>query len=86
VLPCPYNVTFKKEATNPVGLAILTEQIEGQSLNAFTSVIGLGSKEYRAAVEQAFAPYGPIPVSRRVCQRHGVRQRSCVGVTSPTSA
>jgi hypothetical protein len=58
VIPGPYNVTFKKRATDPVGVATLREQIREQGLAEFPSIIGLGGKEYRAMIEGAFAPFG----------------------------
>jgi hypothetical protein len=58
VLPGPYNVTFKKRATGPVGVATLREQVWEQRLHDFARIVGLGGKEYRAAMEEAFAPCG----------------------------
>jgi hypothetical protein len=57
-IPGPYNVTFKKPATGPVDVATLIERIRDMRLDEHTRVIGLGGKEYRAAIEQAFTPYG----------------------------
>jgi len=54
IIPGPYDVTFKRKSTNPVALAILTEQVCGMGLNGFEVVIGLGGKEYRSVIEQAF--------------------------------
>jgi hypothetical protein len=58
LIPGPYNVTFKDQATNPVVVATLRDQIREQRLDEFPKIIGLGGKEYRAMIEQAFAPFG----------------------------
>ena len=50
----PYNVTFKKKSTNSVSLSTLQSQIQVQKLDRFGVVIGLGGKEYRTIMEQAF--------------------------------
>jgi hypothetical protein len=57
VIPGPYNVTFKKRMTNPVGVARLIEQIKELRLNEVPNIIGLGGKEYRAMIERAFASF-----------------------------
>ena len=57
LIPGPYNVTFKKCTTNPVGVARLIEQIKELRLNEVPKIIGLGGKEYRAMIESAFASF-----------------------------
>jgi len=57
LIPGPYNVTFKKRATNPVGLTMLIAQIKELRLDEASRIIGLGGKEYRAMIERAFAPF-----------------------------
>lgn len=56
-IPEPYNVTFKKKSTNPVSSLILVEQIKNLKLNKFDLVVGLGGKEYRDMIKQAFEKY-----------------------------
>jgi len=46
LIPGPYNVTFKKRVTNPVGLARLIVQIKELRLDEAPRMIGLGGKEY----------------------------------------
>lgn len=58
MLPGPYNVTFKRRATGPVEVTTLIDQIREQRLHESARVVGLGGKEYRAAIEAAFAPFG----------------------------
>ena len=53
-LPESYNVTFKRKSTNPVSVAKLRAQVHGLNLVRFPNVVGLGGKEYRFALEQAF--------------------------------
>jgi hypothetical protein len=55
VIPEPYNITFKDPRTGPVSTEQLQEQIQQHKLTRFTTVIGLGGKEYRQAIELAFA-------------------------------
>lgn len=59
VLPGPYNVTFKRLSTVPVGVATLQEQVRAQGLDHYERVIGLGGKDYRMIVDQAFSGLPP---------------------------
>ncbi len=61
MIPGPYEVSFKDPATQPIAIGQLQAQVRAQGLDQFTCVIGLGGKEYRHAVEAAFAPW-PIPL------------------------
>jgi len=54
IIPGPYNVTFKDKSTNPISVSSLRSQIQAQKLGRFETVIGLGGKEYRGIIEQAF--------------------------------
>ncbi len=60
-IPCDYNVTFKKPSTNPVGIDALRRQVGAMGLGNFARVVGLGGKEYRQMVSEAFAPLGIMP-------------------------
>ena len=68
----PYNTTFKKKRSGPIATARLREQIEEQHLDRYTTVIGLGGKEYREAIELAFAgkppelrfPFSGLPIGK----------------------
>jgi len=72
LIPGPYNVTFKRKATNPVEVSILRKQIKEQKLDRFETVIGLGGKEYRAMIEEAFRslsvklyfPFSGLPIGK----------------------
>ncbi len=72
VIPGPYNVTFKKSSTNPVSVSILKDQIQKELLDKFKIVVGLGGKEYRAAIQEAFAssqvtlqfPFAGLPIGK----------------------
>ena len=55
VIPGPYNTTFKKKASGPVAITELQEQTRSKQLDRFETVVGLGGKEYRQAVADAFA-------------------------------
>lgn len=52
LIPETYEVTFKKRDTHPVALDTL--RLQANTLSTFETVIGLGGKEYRAALEYAF--------------------------------
>lgn len=55
IVPAPYNVTLKRRSTNPVDVTTLRRQVHDLGLESYDEVIGLGGKEYRAAIEAAFA-------------------------------
>jgi hypothetical protein len=55
VIPGPYNVTFKKKSSGPISFLDLRSQVREMSLDSFESVVGLGGKEYREAIEASFA-------------------------------
>lgn len=61
LIPGPYNVTFKKQSSNPVSVAVLREQVLSNNLDNYVKIIGLGGKEYRAMIQEAFAGYN-IPM------------------------
>ena len=50
-----YEVTFKYLATRPIAFDRLRQQVRDQQLGRDPVVVGLGGKEYRAAIEAAFA-------------------------------
>ncbi len=60
LIPEAYNVSFKRRSTGPITPDELRMQVQDQQLDAFETVVGLGGKEYRSMVEQAFA----LPASR----------------------
>jgi hypothetical protein len=55
-IPGPYNVTFsrKKTGPRPISTDQLREQVRRRHLDHYATVIGLGGKEYRDAIEDAF--------------------------------
>jgi hypothetical protein len=72
MLPGPYNVTFKRKATDPISITALREQRSQQGLDRFSQVIGLGGKEYRTAIEGTFEnssaqlhfPFSGLPIGK----------------------
>lgn len=72
VVPGPYETTFKRRSTNPIGPAALREQVGQMELGLYGEVIGLGGKEYRAAIEAAFEgtpvrlsfPFAQLPIGK----------------------
>lgn len=58
LIPEAYEVTFKKQATGPVTMPALREQVRNQGLEDFTEAVGLGGVEYRLAIEAAFEGSG----------------------------
>jgi hypothetical protein len=69
-LPEPYNVTFKRLATNPISAADVRVQVETIGAEAYTRIIGLGGKEYRQVLSYAFEhwqdslvfPFAGLPI------------------------
>jgi hypothetical protein len=57
-VPGPYNVTFKDRRTAPVSAATLRRQARDIGLDKYRTVLGLGGKEYRAAISQTFGGFG----------------------------
>jgi len=55
LIPGPYDTTFKRRSTSPIGFGALRRQVHQMGLDRYSEVIGLGGKEYRAAAEAAFA-------------------------------
>lgn len=68
----PYEVTFKWKSTGPVTIEVLKEQIAGFKLDRYADIIGLGGKEYRAAITAAFKgttreprfPFAGLPIGK----------------------
>jgi hypothetical protein len=71
-LPGPYEVTFKRKSSGPVLVDVLRQQINKLSLGNFSQIVGLGGKEYRAAIVEAFAktdievhfPFAGLPIGK----------------------
>lgn len=71
-IPGPYNVTFKRKETAPVAHQVLVHQVRESGLDRVDTVIGLGGKEYRAAIEVAFRgtkarllfPFAGLPLGK----------------------
>jgi hypothetical protein len=71
-IPGPYEVTFKRKASNPVSRELLRKQVKDQGLELFPIVIGLGGKEYRLAIADAFQglsvelnfPFAGLPIGK----------------------
>ncbi len=54
VIPGPYNVTFNDRKTGPLGVVALRFQVKAMRLDQFARVVGLGGKEYRRVLKEAF--------------------------------
>ncbi|MCR9291889.1 MAG: hypothetical protein NXI32_04165 [bacterium] len=72
LLPGPYEVTFKKKATGPIETKILAAQVVDRKLDQFDRVVGLGGKEYRIAIKEAYSaskiesefPFAGLPIGK----------------------
>lgn len=72
LIPGSYEVTFKDRSTHPIEISALRDQVRSQDLSQYAVVVGLGGKEYRAAIEEAFAgtpariifPFAGLPLGR----------------------
>ena len=60
-IPGNYNVTFKKKDTSPISQSRLKDQVTKKKLYNCTKIFALGGKEYRQAIQEAFADY-PITI------------------------
>ena len=82
VVPGPYETTFKRQSTNPIGPEALREQVEQLALDHYGEVIGLGGKEYRAAIEAAFDgtlvrlsfPFAGLPIGKAMAATKSATQ------------
>lgn len=71
-IPGPYEVTFKRRATHPIAIEALRTQVHDLRLDRFDVIVGLGGKEYRAAIQEAFAgtpvrlefPFAGLPIGQ----------------------
>jgi hypothetical protein len=72
MIPEPYEVSFKYPSTNPIAIDGLHLQVREQQLGGYPVIVGLGGKEYRVAVEAAFAdsptrlvfPFAGLPLGK----------------------
>ena len=72
LIPGPYETTFNQRSTNPVGFEALRQQARKLNLDRYSVVVGLGGKEYRAAIEAAFVelavtlqfPFAGLPIGK----------------------
>lgn len=72
IVPGPYEVTFKAPSTGPIAVETLRVQVQQMGLGRYAEVVGLGGKEYRAAVEAAFRgtkvilrfPFSGLPIGK----------------------
>jgi hypothetical protein len=72
LIPAPYNVSFKNRRSERIATEQLRKQIQRGDLARFATVIGLGGKEYRKAIELAFAgvparvcfPFAGLPIGK----------------------
>lgn len=68
----PYEVTFKRKSSGPVTTQVLKQQVLDLELDRYVDVIGLGGKEYRAAIVAAFEdtvieprfPFAGLPIGK----------------------
>ncbi len=67
-----YEVTFKAPSTGPIAVEALRAQVQQMGLDLYAEAVGLGGKEYRAAVEAAFRgtevtlrfPFSGLPIGK----------------------
>jgi hypothetical protein len=72
LIPGPYEVTFKNPSTGPIAIDALRDQVRQMGLDRYAEVVGLGGKEYRAAIEGAFRgsestlqfPFAGLPIGK----------------------
>jgi hypothetical protein len=72
MIPGPYEVSFKHPGTGPIAFDRLRQQVQEQQSSRHLLIVGLGGKEYRAAVAAAFAdssarlvfPFAGLPIGK----------------------
>jgi len=72
MIPGPYDVSFNRPSSSPIAVRLLCEQVLRMKLHRFEQVIGLGGKEYCAAIRAAFAnssvdlvfPFVGLPIGK----------------------
>jgi hypothetical protein len=58
LIPGPYNLTFNRRATGPIGLDLVTTQAETFGLGSAGQVVVLGGRHYREVAQIVFTPLG----------------------------
>lgn len=84
-IPGPYEVTFKRKSSAPVSYELLRKQVKNQELELFPVVIGLGGKEYRLAITEAFQglsvelqfPFAGLPIGKAMQATKIAITKSC---------
>ena len=69
----PYDVSFNRPSSNPIGTDFLAFQVAETYLAHYNQVIGLGGKHYQVAIQAAFAarpsvrlvfPFAGLPIGK----------------------
>ncbi len=84
-LPGPYEVTFKRKSSRPVAYEVLKRQVVELGLYHYPIVLGLGGKEYRAAISAAFEgtdielkfPFAGLPIGKSMRATKQATESSC---------
>ncbi|WDQ16786.1 DUF6884 domain-containing protein [Rhodopirellula sp. P2] len=87
VLPGPYEVTFKTKSSGPIDLNTLSQQALDHGLAKFHTVIGLGGKEYRHAIETVFEgsevelqfPFAGLPIGKAMQAAKRAAEKAIAG-------
>ena len=74
LIPGPYDVSFNRRDSEPISIEKLNEQVRDQGLDCWRTVILLGGRHYREAVEAALdgtgavihSPFAGLPLGRMV--------------------
>jgi hypothetical protein len=72
IILAPYEVSFNYPATSPFAFDRLRQQVPEPQWGRYPVIVGLGGKEYRAAIESAFAdaavslifPFAGLPLGK----------------------
>ena len=59
-IPDSYNIMFKKKSTQPISACLLQKQVTTQRPYRFEIIIGLGGKDYRERITEAFSQWSVI--------------------------
>jgi hypothetical protein len=53
-VPGPYNVTFNKKATKPIGIEVLANQARKKGLDKFRTIVVIGGRNYVGKINEVF--------------------------------
>lgn len=72
IVPGPYDISFNRRGSGPIPIDALRKQVDEKNLRRWRSIIALGGRHYREAVEAAFCaatihfPFAGLPLGTMI--------------------